>query len=139
MAKTINNKLKESVQKSLAQAKKSNSKKKTEEELKAEHDSFLESIGVKPADQRRQEVTVYKLQYHSRARLDHTKYPNERNHPVENSPMFATFKEANREARKRERADPENLYFSHMTSVYVDQVPAKLLKKLKERGWGFHS
>lgn len=47
MAKTINDKLKESVQKSLAQAKKTKTKKKTEEELKAEHDSFFESIGAK--------------------------------------------------------------------------------------------
>ena len=138
MAKTINDKLKESVQKSLAQAKKSKPKKKTEAELQAEHEDFLKSIGVRSNTERRQEVTVYALQYHNRARLDHTKYPNERMHKVENSPIFATYNEADKEARKREKADPENLYFSHMTSVYVDQVPARLLKKLKERGWGFH-
>lgn len=138
MAKTINDKLKESVQKSLAQAKKSKPKKKSEAELQAEHEDFLKSIGVRSNTERRQEVTVYALQYHNRARLDHTKYPNERMHKVENSPIFATYKEADKEARKREKADPENLYFSHMTSVYVDQVPARLLKKLKERGWGFH-
>lgn len=138
MAKTINDKLKESVQKSLAQAKKSKPKKKTETELQAEHEDFLKSIGVRSNTERRQEVMVYALQYHNRARLDHTKYPNERMHKVENSPIFATYNEADKEARKREKADPENLYFSHMTSVYVDEVPAKLLKKLKERGWGFH-
>lgn len=138
MAKTIDDKIKESVQKSLAQAKKSKPKKKTEAELQAEHEDFLKSIGVRSNTERRQEVMVYMLQYHNRARLDHTKYPNERMHKVENSPMFATYNEADKEARKREKADPENLYFSHMTSVYVDQVSAKLLKKLKERGWGFH-
>lgn len=139
MAKTINDKLKESVQKSLAQAKKSNSRKKTEAELQAEHEDFLKSIGVQPNTERRQEVMVYMLQYHNRARLDHNKYPNERMHKVENSPMFATYDEADKEARKREKADSENLYFSYITPIYVDQVPAKLLKKLKERGWGFHS
>ena len=138
MAKTINDKLKESVQKSLAQAKKSKPEKKTEAELQAEHEDFLKSIGVRSSTERRQMVTVYALQYHNRARLDHTKYPNERMCKVENSPIFATYNEADKEARKREKADPENLYFPHMTSVYVDEVPAKLLKKLKERGWGFH-
>lgn len=138
MAKTIDDKIKESVRKSLTQAKKSKPKKKTEAELQAEHEDFLKSIGVRSNTERRQEVMVYALQYHNRARLDHTKYPNERMHKVENSPIFATYNEADKEARKREKADPENLYFSHMTSVYVDQVPAKLLKKLKERGWGFH-
>ena len=139
MAKTINDKLKESVQKSLAQAKKSKPEKKTEAEFQAEHEDFLKSIGVRSSTERRQMVTVYTLQYHNRARLDHTKYPNERMHQVENSPIFATYNEADKEVRKREKADSENLYFPHMTSVYVDQVPAKLLKKLKERGWGFHS
>ena len=138
MAKTINDKLKESVQKSLAQAKKSKPKKKTEAELQAEPEDFLKSIGVRSSTELRQKVTVYALQYHNRARLDHTKYPNERMHQVENSPMFATYNEVDKEIRKREKADPENLYFSHTTSVYVDEVPAKLLKKLKERGWGFH-
>lgn len=37
--------------------------------------------------------------------------------------MFATFKEADKECRKREQADPENLYFCHMTSAYVDEIP----------------
>lgn len=138
MAKTINDKLKESVQKSLAKARTPKSKKKTEAEIQAEHQDFLKSIGVRPGTERRQEVMVYKLQYHNRARLDHTKYPNERMRNVEDSPMFATHNEADKECRKREKSDPENLYFSHMTSVYVDEVPAKLLKKLKERGWGFH-
>lgn len=138
MAKSINDKLKESVQKSLAKAKSTKPKKKTEAEIQAEHQDFLKSIGVHSGQARRQEVTVYKIQYHNRARLDHTKYPNERMHWLAGSPMFATYKEADKECRKREKEDPDNLYFSHMTSVYVDEVPAKLLKKLKERGWGFH-
>lgn len=143
--KSINDKLKASVEASLAQAaekkatRKSAKKKKTEAELKAEHEDMLASLGIPKATTRRQTVTVYKLQYHNRARLDHTKYPNERMRNLENSPMFATWDAAHKECQKREKEDKENLYFCRMTDVPVDEVPAKLMKKLKERGWGFHS
>ncbi len=136
MAKSINDKLKEVVEQKLAKAKQPK-KKKTKEE-KPSYEETLVALGIPQPKTRVPEVDVYKFKYHNRARLDHTKYPTERSHYMENSPMFATYEEADKYRKKLEKEDPENFYSPTLTSVKVTEVDAKLMKKLKARGWGFH-
>lgn len=138
MSKTINDKLKASVKASLDKAKTSKKKKQATDEpadLKMD-DDIRDYIGLpRTATQRPREICVYKLKYHNRARLDHSKYPNERMHKVENSPMFATHKDGEKYCRELEKKDKENMYFAEMTWVPEPEVPKDVMKKIAKRGW----
>lgn len=142
MSKTINDKLKASVKASLDKAakkapKKSPKKQTSDEPVEAKlDDATRDYLGIpKYSSQRPKEICVYKIKYHNRARLDHTKYPNERTHKLENSPIFATHKDADKWCREKEKEDKENLYFADMTWIPEPDVPKDIMKKIVKRGW----
>lgn len=139
MAKTINDKLKESVAASLAKAKqtKTPARKQTPDEPgEARLDNKTrEYLGIPKAVQRPKDICVYVIEYHNRARLDHTKYPNERTRRLENSPMFATWKDGSKWCKDKEKEDKENIYFTTMAWVPEPNVPKDLMKKILKRGW----
>lgn len=107
-------------------------KKISEQQRRAE---LMDYLGIPKTTERPKEVSVYKIWYHNRARLDHTKFPQERSHLMEDSPMFATWEDANRYAKKLEKKDKENMYWGSMTFVPVTEISNELLEKIKKRGW----
>lgn len=128
MSKSIQDKLKASVKASLAKANQPKKHDMTTEEV-------MTSIGIPKSTSRPKDICVYKIKYHNRARLDHVKYPNERMRSLPDSPIFATHADGDKWCRKKEKEDPENLYFTRMTWVPEPEVPKAVLKKIKERGW----
>lgn len=146
---TINEKLKESVTRSLVQARerKNKTNKTNKPSKKADPNEsedrvsgdVLDAIGIPRNTTRRPSVTVYKLWRHPRATLDHVKFPNAKWERIEDSPSFASWQEGHEYGLELEKqSDRKYLYESRMTDIYVDECPADLLKKCKERGWGFH-
>ena len=145
MAKSINDKLKESVKASLAQAeqvkktrKVAKKKTRTDDELSDAKldDEIRKYIGLPLSSAPRpKNICVYRITYHNRARLDHIKYPNERMRKLENSPLFATRADAYKWCRAKEKEDPINLYFTEMTRVPEPEVPKDVMKKVLKRGW----
>lgn len=126
MSNTINNKLKASVKASLNKAK--TSKKKTQEGVIGDYLDNYRSC--RPKD-----VCVFKIKYHNRARLDHSKFPGEIMHPLENSPIFAVLKDADTWCINKEKEDKENYYFAAMTWVPEPDIPKDVMKKITKRGW----
>lgn len=135
-SKSINEKLKASVSASLAKAAKKSKKVNIDPELEPEYSKTgFECIGIPRSGPRPREWAVYRITYHNRARLDHSKYPNERMHILENSPLFCTCPEAQKWCNKKAKEDPTNLYYPEMTWKPEPEIPAMLLKKIKQRGW----
>lgn len=146
---TINNKLKAAVKASLTKEQEAKAVKKSvprkkaikkqnpedEPEASKMDDRTREYLGIPKATARPRERYVYMVKYHNRARLDHTKYPNERCHKLENSPMFATHDEADKWCRRKEKEDPENLYFSDPSWIPEPEIPKDIMKKILKRGW----
>lgn len=152
MAKSINDKLKESIKASLEQAniakqersaqrvtktKKSAKKSTGDDELSNAKldDKTRAYLGIPKATERPKDICVYMITYHNRARLDHVRYPNERVRKLENSPVFATFNDADKWCRAKEKEDPANIYFSQMTWIPEPEVPKAVMKKILKRGW----
>lgn len=139
-AKTINEKLKASVDASLAKATKAKKQKRpkivVDPEPEPEYSKTgFECIGIPKSGPRPREWAVYRITYHNRARLDHSKYPNERMRIMENSPLFCTCPEAQKWCNKKNKEDRTNLYYPEMTWMPEPEIPAALLKKIKQRGW----
>lgn len=140
MSKTIQDKLKAAVQASLDKANKPRKSKKTNDpdepgDAKLD-DKTRDYLGLpRTSSQRPRNWYVYRIKYHNRARLDHIKYPNERMHKVENSPIFATHKEADKWCRKMEKEDTTNIYFADPTWLPEPDIPKDVMKKLIKRGW----
>lgn len=101
---------------------------RTTAEMMAELGLAQEAVVVK-------EVQVYKLWRHNRGRLDHTKYPHERWSPVEDSPIFAIWSDADKARKKLEKTNEHWLYEPRLTRMPETDVPKDLLKKIKARGW----
>ena len=149
MAKSINDKLKESIKASLEKAeevkqvkaakkpKKQTKKPSGDDEISNAKldDKTRAYLGIPKASERPKDICVYMITYHNRARLDHIKYPNERVRKLENSPVFATFNDADKWCRTKEKEDPANIYFSQMTWIPEPEVPKAVMKKILKRGW----
>lgn len=149
MAKSINDKLKESIKASLEKAeevkqvkaakkpKKQTKKPSGDDEISNAKldDKTRAYLGIPKASERPKDICVYMITYHNRARLDHIKYPNERVRKLENSPVFATFNDADKWCRAKEKEDPANIYFSQMTWIPEPEVPKAVMKKILKRGW----
>lgn len=128
----FNDKLKAAVQASLAKSKASK-KPKVDDELNPEPSKTgFEAIGIPRSSSRPRELTVYLITYHNRARLDHSKYPNERMRRLENSPVFADRTSAHKWCVKKMKEDRENLYYVEMGWMPEPQIPKPVLKKMKE-------
>lgn len=137
MGKTINDKLKASVKASLEKVNKPRKTKKSRtesDEMKLD-DKTRDYLGIPRATERPKDICVYIIEYHNRARLDHTKYPNERSHKLPDSPMFATWKEGDKWCRNKEKEDRENLYSTRMTWIPEPDIPKDVMKKILKRGW----
>lgn len=146
--KSINEKLKESVKKSLARASQPTlledvvapvqNKKPTP---KSDYDDTLTELGIPKYNRREPEVTIYKLKRCLYAHLDRSKYPMERDVWVKDSPIFATWDEASKYADRLDKTQGKvrTWYYSvHSTSCKQSELDKKTLAKCKERGWGFH-
>ena len=146
---SIQDKLKKSVKASLAKAeeakqskitkkpKKPTKKSSGEDELSSARidDRTREYLGIPKATARPKDICVYRITYHNRARLDHIKYPNERMRKLEDSPIFATHKDADKWCKAKEKEDPANIYFARMTWIPEPEVPKDVMKKILKRGW----
>lgn len=142
MSKTINDKLKAAVEASLNKANKPRKTKKSKAgnsdepaNLKMD-DATLDYLGLpRTSSQRPRSWYVYRIKYHNRARLDHVRYPNERMHKLDNSPIFVTHNEANKWCREMEKEDSANLYFVDPTWLPEPEIPRNVMKKILKRGW----
>lgn len=112
----------------MAQQKTKKPTQRTTADLMAELGIAQDAVVVK-------EVQLYKLWQHNRARLDHTKYPHEHWIPMEDSPVFVTWSEADKVRKQLECDNKQWLYEPRLTRVPETDVPKTLLKKLKARGW----
>jgi hypothetical protein len=143
--KSINEKLKESVQKSLDSAKEAKVTKKkeprTEEKYRRTKESYegaMDSLGIPKYTHRRQRVTVYRFWRHLKRTIDHVRFPSARMEPVEDSPMFVTWAESEATRVTLEAANPDYYYYARPGSVNADELDSKFLAACKKRGWGFH-
>lgn len=103
---------------------------------KQDTSQLMESVGITAQPLKRERRwAIYTLWYHLRSQIDHSKFPNAKWKKVEDSPMFATWNEADKQCRKLEKQNPTLLYSCRMSWLNESEIPKKILKKIEERGW----